>query len=472
MGFVGRSKEAEILEKNYNAAMSRLVVVYGRRRIGKSTLIQRFGEKKSDFYSFEAVEKLDSQGQISHFIDQLRTKIDDPFFAQLVFSDWSQVFNYLTEKLIQRRSKKKIIIFFDEIQWMAAGQEKLISLIKFYWDNHWKTRNVMLILCGSVASFMVKKVLSSKALYGRINQEILLKGLTPAESFLMFENKRSHEEILNYLLVLGTIPKYLEEIDLTMSFNQNMQRLCFSKNSLMLNESERIFYSQFKEVRTYQQIVQLLKNGIFSMVEISEKLKIASGGGLKMYLDNLEHAEIIRSVIPFNKEASTKLKKYTLSDEFLSFYFKYIEPNMSEIKESDSKKLFEKITRNSIQIWLGFAFERFCIKHSHFFAELMGFGDEVLRAAPYFEKGDSSFQIDLLYKRADKVITVCEIKHYTGRITTKIIPEVEKKCALLKIPNGYTIEKALISLYGPDEALKDSEYFNHFVTLEDIFRQK
>ena len=102
----------------------------------------------------------------------------------------------------------------------------------------------------------------------------------------------------------------------------------------------------------------------------------------------------------------------------------------------------------------------------------MGFGDEVLRAAPYFEKGDSSFQIDLLYKRADKVITVCEIKHYTGRITTKIIPEVEKKCALLKIPNGYTIEKALISLYGPDEALKDSEYFNHFVTLEDIFRQK
>jgi len=470
--FIGRSKEAVILEKNYNLSESRLVVIYGRRRIGKSTLIKNFGEKKSDFYSFEAVEKLDTQSQIIHFQEQLAKQFSDSFLPQIVFTDWTQVFSYLTEKIVVRRSKKKVIFFFDELQWMAAGQEKLVSLIKFFWDNHWKNRNIMLILCGSVASFMVKKVLASNALYGRVNEEILLKGLTPPEAFLMFKNKRSFEEVLKYIMIFGTVPKYLEEIDLSKSFSQNIEKLCFSKNGLMLNEPERIFYSQFKEARTYQQIATLLKDGIFSMAEISEKLKIASGGGLKLYLDNLEHAEIIRSFIPFDKESGTKLKKFTLADEFLSFYFKYMAPNLAAIRESGSSKLFETITRDSFDIWLGFAFERFCVKNAQLFGELMGFNDEVLRAAPYFEKGNSAFQIDLLYKRADKVITLCEIKHYNAEITTKIIPEVERKCALLKIPKGYTLEKALISLYGEDEPLKNTGYFHHSITMKDIFKEK
>jgi len=470
MRFVGRSQEIDILQRNYNCPESRLVAVYGRRRIGKSTLVQKFGEKKEGFYSFEAVENLNTKGQITHFINQLGEKANDSFLSQMDFSDWSQVFKYFTEKIIVRKSKRKLILFFDEIQWMATGREKLISLIKFYWDNHWKDKNVMLILCGSVASFMVKKVLKSRSLYGRINEEILLKGLTPAESFQMFNEKRSREEILKYLFVLGAVPKYLEEIDFSKSFNININRLCFSRNALMLNEPDRIFYAQFRETETYRQIVNLLNSGIYSMQEISEKLKISSGGGLKMYLDNLEHAEMIRSVVPFDKNHRTKLKKYTIADEFLTFYFKYMEPNLAEIKESKSAKLFETISSNSFQIWLGFAFERFCLKNSWYLAEIMGFGDEVLRAAPFYRKTDQSFQIDLLFKRADKVITVCEIKHYSSEVTTKIIPEVERKCTLFETPKGYTVEKALISLYGPDKALEESRYFDYSVTLEDIFK--
>ena len=470
MTFVGRSQELDILERNYKGLGSRLIAVYGRRRIGKSTLVHKFGEKKESFYPFEAVEKLDTKGQIAHFISQLNEKLNDPFMLKIDFSDWSQVFKYITKKLVVRKSDKKLILFFDEIQWMASGREKMISLIKYYWDNHWKDENVMLIMCGSVASFMVKKVLKSRSLYGRINEEILLKGLTPAESFKMFNGKRSPEEILKYLLVLGNIPKYLEEVDLSKSFNININRLCFSKNALMINEPDRIFYAQFRETETYLQIVHLLNNGVYSMKEISEKLKISSGGGLKMYLDNLENAEMIRHVIPFDKNHRTKLKKYTISDEFLTFHFKYMEPNLAEIRESNSRKLFETIVDKSFGIWLGFAFERFCLKNSWYLAEIMGFGDGVLRAAPYYGKSDQSFQVDLVYKRADKVITICEIKHHSSQITTKIIPEVDRKCNLFEIPKGYTVEKALISLYGPDKALKESCYFDYSVTLEDFFR--
>ncbi len=98
----------------------------------------------------------------------------------------------------------------------------------------------------------------------------------------------------------------------------------------------------------------------------------------------------------------------------------------------------------------------------------MNFADDVLLASPYYKKHDKRFQIDLLYKRTDRVITVCEIKHQNSKIGTHIIPEMQRKSALLKVPRGYALEKALISLYGPDNSLKDTGYFHHFVTLDDI----
>ncbi|MCP5048442.1 MAG: hypothetical protein GY940_14830 [bacterium] len=381
------------------------------------------------------------------------------------------MFNYLTDKLIKRRSKKKLVLFFDEFQWMAAGRTKLVSLIKYFWDNLWKDHNVMLILCGSVASFMVRQVLSSKALYGRINLEILLRSLLPHEAAQLFMGKRSNEEILKYLLLFGGVPKYLEEIQLDTSFNRNVNRLCFRKNALMLNEINRIFYSQFKETKTYLRIVKLLETGVYSMSEISRKLGIASGGGLKDYLRNLELAEIIRSYVPYDKSISTKFRKYTLGDEFIIFYFKFMEPNLRTIEESTSQRLFEAFSRNNFDTWAGFAFERFCIKHAGYFSRIMGFEDEVLIASPHFGKESRKFQVDLLYKRMDNVITVCEIKHHNKEISTAVIPGMEQRLELLKVPRGFTVEKALISLYGPDKALQDSGYFNHYVKLEDFINQ-
>ena len=101
-------------------------------------------------------------------------------------------------------------------------------------------------------------------------------------------------------------------------------------------------------------------------------------------------------------------------------------------------------------------------------ALVMDFADDVLLASPYFKKNDERFRIDLLYKRADRAIMVCEIKHQNMKIRTHIIPAMQRKCALLKVPSGYALEKALISLYGPDNSLKDTGYFHHFVTLDDI----
>jgi AAA+ ATPase superfamily predicted ATPase len=274
----------------------------------------------------------------------------------------------------------------------------------------------------------------------------------------MFKNKRSKEEILKYLMVFGGVPKYLEMIDLNRSFNQNMNKLCFSPQGPMV-----------REVQTYKKIVSLLKTGIYSLEEISKLLKLSSGGGLKLYLENLERAEIIRSYIPLGKGIRSKLKKYSLADEYLHFYFKYIEPNLLMLSEGLSERLFETLTGDSFHQWLGFAFERFCFKHAGILAGRMGFKDQVLLVSPYFARSDRKFQIDLLYLRADHVITVCEIKHLKEPVGKGIIPEMERRCGLLEIPRGYSIEKVLVSLYGPDDALRESGYFNHYITMEDIF---
>ena len=466
--FVGRKYELKLLNDAYRSRKDELVVLYGRRRIGKSSLVKRFAEKKKAYYEFEALEGETTPGQINHFLLQLKKQIDDPILDSVRFVNWEQVFTYLTEKVIKRKTKIKTILFLDELPWMAAGRIRLVSLLKHYWDNHWKGKHVMLILCGSVASFMVKKVLRSNALYGRTTVEILLRGFLPEDAANLIGKKRSREEILNYQLVFGGVPKYLEQINPNQSFNQNMNRLCFSPHGIMLDEVERIFYSQFREPRTYLKIINLLKGGIFSMSEISSKTKIPSGGGLKQYLINLERAEMVRSFVPFDRSGNSKFKKFSLADEFLVFFFKYIEPNLRIIKESSSRRLFETLTRNSLATWLGFAFERFCLKHASILASVMDFADDLLLATPYFKKDDERFQIDLLYKRADRVITVCEIKHQNMKIGTKTIAEMQRKCSLLKVPRGYALERALISLYGPDNSLKDTGYFHHFVTLDDI----
>ena len=469
--FIGREIELNILESAYRSAKSELAVVYGRRRIGKSALISQFLRGKPAALAFEALEHEQTDSQLKHFSEQLGNQLSEPLLKNAAFKDWRQAFDYITRHVVQQSGHKgKVILFFDELQWMAAGKNTLIGLLKYFWDNHWKNAGCMLILCGSVSSFMIKNVIQSKALYGRTSIELHLKAFLPGEAYRFFQNRISPEDALKYLLIFGGIPKYLEEIKTAKSFNQNMNALCFSKNSFMLNEPQKIFHSQFRRPETYLKIIKQINKARFcTSKQIGLQNDIHSGGGRKSYLDNLLHADIIMQYAPFNKPPSSKLSRYGLCDEFLHFYFRYIEPHRRLIQQSRSAKLFEAVTKTGFDSWLGFSFERFCHKHAGVLAEIMGFADEMILAAPLFGKSDERFQIDLLYKRTDKIITLCEIKHMNKSISTTVIPEVERKKKLLTIPRGYSIQTALISLYGPDEPLAQSRYFDQTVTLKDLF---
>lgn len=465
---IGRKQEIYELNNDYDRNESSLVVIYGRRRIGKSSLVEYYANKKP-FLSFEALEGIAKPKQIEHFISQLNVQIEDEFLSQMKFTKWDEVFRYLTEKL--KQSKKKHVLFFDEFQWMAANQSSLVSLLKFFWDTEWKKLNVQLILCGSIASYMVDKVIKSKALYGRVDIELVITELRPFELRMFLDKGRSLHEVLKYILVMGGIPKYFELINKNESFEKNIQRLAFNSSGYLFNDYEKIFYAQFKEPRIYEKIIRFMLKKPQDLEDISGHLKMQSSGGVKRYLKNLEVARFIRSYKPIQK-TTTNIIKYKILDEYLIFYHKYILPQHKQIQNGSPNNFFVSKVKPEWTPWLGIAFENFCLKYNAVICDALGIKNVIDEVGPYFERKDTGgFQIDLLIKRTDNTWTICECKYYEAPVGVEVTIEFEKKISKLEIPRGISVEKVLITVNGADSSVEKLKYFNRILKIEDLFKE-
>lgn len=305
---------------------------------------------------------------------------------------------------------------------MAAGRLKLISYIKYYWDQKWKKHpHLLLILCGSVASWMVKNVVRSKALYGRISENILVGPLEPFEVASFIGKRRGQKEVLEYLLCFGGIPRYLEEFDFNRSLQVNIEKTCFQPSGFFKDEADKIFYNQFKETRLYQTIVGHLLKGPLALKDITDRISLPSGGGLKLYLDNLEAAGIAERIAEIQNFSVGKKGRYCLIDEYLRFYHCFIRPNRTEIEQAHLRHPFEKFMQNRWHNFLGLAFERFCLRHRYRIADLLGFGNKVTGCGPLRRQGKEGFQFDLVFLRRDDVVTLCEVKYLSEKPSTQWI---------------------------------------------------
>ncbi len=466
--FYGREDELQLLSEVFQKPKGSLVVVYGRRRIGKSTLIKYFAKDKQSLF-FEGLERQPTSAQINRFVESLKTQLKDQQLLQKAdFETWSEVFDFLTSYLKPLKQSKKLVLIFDEFQWLAASQSKLVALLKFYWDNHWKDLNVMLVLCGSVASFMVKKVIHSKALYGRVSCSLCVGKLFPKDARRML-SRRSESETLKYLMIMGGVPRYLEAIDQSKSFAQNIENLFFKSNSLFAGEFEKIFYSHFREPKFYLKIVTALLGGAKNLKELSDTLNVPSGGGMSDYLENLSLAGFIRAELPFLSKPRSKIRKYRIADEYLMFFGKFLHKNQRIIDDGNGVALFRNKISKMWEPWLGLSFESFCTSNALVLAAAMGFREQVLNYGSMFSRAKGGYQIDLLFERSDMVITLCEIKYHNKPIDLEIIPEVLKKAQAWKVPRGFTLEFALISPQGATDSLLRSEFFHHIVKERDLF---
>jgi AAA+ ATPase superfamily predicted ATPase len=327
MDIIAREQELDLLNEQYKKKSSSLVVVYGRRRAGKSYLIDTWAKNKvdvpGDYLNIEGLENESSKQQIKVFSREVLTKIKLSVDVEVL--NWNAALDLLTHYIVQNKNdKKKKIILLDEFQWLCGNRTLLVSMVKNYWDTKWKEHNVMLILCGSITSFMHYHVIHSKALYGRVSLEIKMRPFDFKDSLKFLKPLRSMKEGLEYYYVFGGVAKYLTEINNARSFEKNIDHLIFSHHSIFENEFEKIFSKQFKTPTVYLKIMAALKKHAMTLNEISKTTKISSGGTLHKYLEILKLANFVDTYSPINKGDTSKNLKYFISDPFCHFYLSYV----------------------------------------------------------------------------------------------------------------------------------------------------
>lgn len=463
---VGREEERKILESLLHASEAQLAVVYGRRRVGKSFLI-RESYKNHVVHFFEGLENQSTKKQIQNFLFQMRQQGLGNHSAHT----WAEALSHLVPK----RKSEKIVIVLDEFQWMANNRTELVSVFKMMWDQYFsKSKNIVIILCGSIASFMVKKVLKSKALYGRVHHSIHLKQFLLADSQRMLP-QLNIQEVIKHHMLMGGIPMYLNLMKGSNSLSLGLEQLAFQKDGFFYQEFDRIFTSHFGSHTRYQSIVQCLHEhpmGL-SRADISKFSGQESGGVLTEALYNLEIAGFIRSLDFSIGEKKKHQTLYLMSDYFLKFYLEFISPNKKKI-ENHQKNIFLKIAQTPAYFsYLGTCFEKICLEHSAILAELLGFSDVDYNVTPYYQSQKIPVQIDLLFDRADNVITLCEIKWREQTMGINLIKEVEKKVeSLSKLYPRKTIQKVLITKSEPSKDLLGTGYFYKIIKAETLISSR
>lgn len=468
--FIGRKSEKEYILEAANAGEASILVVYGRRRVGKTELIEHILHGRN-LIKLEGVEDGDTQAQMYRVLYQLSKALNDQYITRMQFKTWLELFDFIASKL----PSGKCTLYLEELQWLAEYKNELISDLKYVWDNRLRHNpNLLLVLCGSSPSFMRNQVVHSKALYNRSMYEINLTefSLSEAQEFL---GNRAHREVMDAYLTVGGIPEYLKRIKKHSSIQIGICEESFKKNSYFSNEKNRIFISSFASNVHYEEIVDYLSQVKFaSKQEIEKQLHTKGGGNLTAVLKDLELCGFIERYQPYQAGSNSNMVRYCIADSYLRFYFKFISPLSDRIQQGDyNLNPLHTLNKESYQKWLGLSFERFCRNHSQMIATIIGFSAVRYKSGAFFNrttiKEQMGYQIDLIFDRADYVLTICEIKYTQSKIGVEVIDEFEKKLRMMPDPKGKTIEKVLISASGATDALLARGYFDRIITLEDIF---
>lgn len=463
--FIGREQEVHSLRNRPRNGRARLIAVYGRRRVGKTALIEHAFEKEA-FWKFEGLEGGSSREQIRHFLHTLGTYTTISSQIAKSITTWQKALSALYEAL----PDKPITILFDEFQWMAGMRKPLVSIFKWAWDNYFsKQSHCQFVLCGSVSSFIVKKVIQSTALYGRIDLEINLKPLTVREMALLIGPLWTRADILEAYFVFGGIPQYALEMDTTKSLVQNIQQLGFTPNGFFVREFQRLFISHFGRNAGYaRMLTSLSRKQTQSIEELAKAVKLSTGGTFTHLLEDLELAGFIHRSAPVDRKSKGRLLRIQLLDEFLFFYFTFIEKNLKSI-DAGTIQPFSLLTGQPFDQWKGYAFERLCTRNAYDIARKLEFSGIQYHFGSFFRNNSApGAQIDLVFIRADNVATVCEIK-YVNRLSGSIIEEFETKLAVFSTYWKHGVQKVLV--LGKKIAVPKAvtDYFNAILFAEDIF---
>ncbi len=473
--FVGREYELGLLNSLTTKKSASLVVIKGRRRIGKSRLAEEFA-KNYIFYSFSGLPPHEKTSDLSER-EAFNKQLTRYFIKQVPEStDWFDMLWFLAEK----SKKGRVVVLLDEISWMGSKDPDFLGKLKTVWDTCFKKNSqLILILCGSVSVWIQKNILSSTGFVGRISLQLTLREL-PIDACNKFFNERSNQlssyEKFKFLSICGGIPRYLEEWQSNISIDENINKMCFHESGILFNEFDQIFYDSISsEADIYRLIILAIVDQPLERQEIFIKLKRAPGGDLSEYLDHLVSAGFVTRDNTWhikNKKISI-LSQYRLSDNYLRFYLNYIKPQAKVIRD----KKYKVRSLSNLTGWssiIGLQFENLVLSNREIVFNMLGISrDDVEIDGPFFQRATTKTkgcQIDYLIQTRTSVLYVCEVKFSRNELRLNVIDEMKEKLSKLSIPKGFSCMPVLIHVNGAQDSVFDRNYFFKIIDFSNLLR--
>jgi uncharacterized protein len=474
--FIGREIELDELKRHTKKKIASLIVIKGRRRIGKSRLIEEFCKdyRHCLFVGLVPTEKTTKQTQRDEFANQLGVVFNMPGIKA---EDWNTLFLLLARET----QKGRVVIVLDEISWIGSEDPDFLGKLKNAWDLHFKKNpKLILIICGSASAWIDKNILSSTGFMGRVSYTMSLDELPLSDCNAFWNstgNQFSPYDKFKLLSITGGIPRYLEEIQTQYSAEDNIRNFCFKKGGLLANEFKQIFSDLFgKRSEKYKQIVKLLLQGSLEYSEVCEKLEVGKSGLMSDYLNDLVMSGFISRDHTWNQKTGISaplLFKYRLKDNYLRFYLKYIESKLPEIE----RDVYKLKSLNLLPGWatmMGLQFENLVLNNRHFIHRCLKLSpDDILVENPFFQhqkSRQSACQVDYMIQTRTNVLYICEVKFSRNVLKKEIIHEVKNKTSRLYIPRGMSYCPVLIHVNGVHDSVIDSGYFTEIIDFSEALK--
>ena len=409
---IGREREKAELQRSMESDRSEFVIVYGRRRVGKTFLVDHFFNRHYDF-SFVGGHRLPKAKQLRNFAKSLKKYAN--LQRQPSFGGWDDAFDALEEYLESLPDDRRKVVFFDEMPWIDTPQSEFIDALELFW-NGWATRrtDIVFVASGSSTSWMVDKIVENQGgLHGRVTNNIYVRPFTLFEVEQYLQSRDIHwdrYQTLQAYMTIGGIPFYYSLLDARESLVQNIDRLFFRQNGELRTEFDELYGALFTYADKYKDVVRALN----SVREGMTREEISKATGLKdavltTVLRNLERCDFIIRYSQYGNK--TKGAIYRLVDFYTLFYYRFVEQNNGK----DEQWWSHHFQTHAMESWQGFSFELICLTHLNQIKGCLGISGIATEASAWRytpQKGseEGGVQIDLIIDRADRIVNLCEMK--------------------------------------------------------------
>ena len=468
---IGRENEVKVLEDCLKSDESQFIAVYGRRRIGKTMLVREAYAGRFAFLH-TGLANVGMADQLAAFRDALceygLADGDEPH-------SWREAFAALKKLLMASKQEKKIV-FIDEMPWMDTPRSGFVSALEYFWNNWaaWE-KNIVLVICGSATSWIIKKVIRNRGgLHNRVTRQICLRPFTLRECEQYSRSRQfpfSRQEIIAVYMILGGVPYYWSLLNGAGSVAQNVDRLFFAPEGELRLEFFSLYKSLFRNAAPHLKIVEALSGRKCGMVreEIMSATGLCAGGKITTALEELEECGLIRRYQAFGKRSRDAL--YQLMDNFTLFHLKFA----SARNRHEARHWTESLDTSEQNVWSGLAFERVCLQHIDQIRKAMGISGMLTSVCSWSCRGDGEkkgAQVDLVIDRRDRLVDLCEIKYSTHPFKVTLAMNDELRRKRWRFAEETKTRRGLRTVLIAAEGVANGSYrgeFHTLVTGDDLF---